>query len=129
MTMTHLEDAVTTQLPASTPKSTSLSDQREATLPVWSAGTVETGVWECEPGVFTTARNGSHEICQILAGSATLTGEDGQVVRLVPGSIVVLPDGWKGSWRVHESLRKTYVIVHVSRDDADNVRLAAKRLP
>lgn len=46
---------------------------------------------------------GYHEICQILAGRATLTGEDGQTVELAPGSTVVLPDGWRGTWDVHET--------------------------
>jgi uncharacterized protein len=50
-------------------------------------------------------------VCQVLSGSATLVGEDGQRVELAGGSTIVLPDGWKGTWEIHETLRKTYVII------------------
>ncbi|MBT2231048.1 DUF861 domain-containing protein [Nonomuraea sp. NEAU-A123] len=53
-------------------------------------------------------------MCQILAGRATLTGEDGQTVELAPGSTVVLPDGWRGTWDVHETIRKTYVTIRTT---------------
>jgi len=28
-----------------------------------------------------------------------------------PGSLLVLPQGWRGTWVVRETIRKTYVIV------------------
>ncbi|WP_214414547.1 cupin domain-containing protein [Sphaerisporangium fuscum] len=111
--LTHLADAGGAALPAAGPKPTSLTGQKESTLVLWGAARdgAEAGIWECGPGTFTAVRDGFHEICQILAGRATLRGEDGQVVELAPGSTVVLPDGWRGTWEVHETMRKTYVTV------------------
>lgn len=109
--MTYLRDAHLAVLPAAVAKPTSLTGQSESTLEVWSDGTTEAGIWECEPGTFTAVRDGFHEVCQILSGRATLTAEDGQVTELGPGSTVVLPDGWKGTWVVHETMRKTYVTI------------------
>ncbi|SEF51894.1 hypothetical protein SAMN04489712_101283 [Thermomonospora echinospora] len=107
----HLAGATAAALPAAEPKPTSLTGQRETTLEIWADGPASAGVWECGPGTFTAVRDGYHEVCQILSGSATLTGEDGARVELSPGSAVVLPDGWHGTWQVHETMRKTYVIV------------------
>ncbi|MFI6595750.1 cupin domain-containing protein [Nonomuraea sp. NPDC050536] len=109
--MTYLPNALDAELPPAQPKPTSLTGQRESTLELWTSGGAEAGIWECEAGRFTAVRDGFHEICQILSGTATLTGEDGQVVELGPGSTVVLPDGWRGTWDVHTPMRKTYVTV------------------
>ncbi|MGW4470737.1 cupin domain-containing protein [Nonomuraea sp. NPDC004354] len=109
--MTYLSDALSVAMPPAVPKPTSLTGQRESTLELWRDGGAETGVWECEPGTFTAVRDGFHEICQILTGRATLTADDGQVTELVPGSTVVLNDGWKGTWVVHETMRKIYVTI------------------
>ncbi|MEU8246810.1 cupin domain-containing protein [Nonomuraea sp. NPDC048916] len=113
--LVHLPNAHSAALPPEQPKPTSLTGQSESTLEVWSDGRAETGIWECEPGSFTAVRDGHHEVCQILAGRATLTGEDGQVVELAPGSTIVLPDGWRGTWDVHETIRKTYVMMPAAR--------------
>ncbi|GLW96109.1 cupin domain-containing protein [Microtetraspora sp. NBRC 16547] len=111
--LAHLVDAPQAELPAARPKPTSLTGQEESLLVLWAADRdgAEAGIWECEPGTFTAVRDGFHEICQILTGRATVRGEDGGVVELVPGSTVVLPDGWRGTWEVHETMRKTYVTV------------------
>ncbi|MEU4231835.1 cupin domain-containing protein [Nonomuraea sp. NPDC026600] len=113
--LSHLAHAPSVSLPAAEPKPTSLTGQSESTLEVWADSLAEAGIWECGPGSFTAVRDGFHEICQILAGRATLTGEDGQTVELAPGSTVVLPDGWRGTWDVHETIRKTYVSVRTSQ--------------
>ncbi|SEM45184.1 hypothetical protein SAMN05660976_05207 [Nonomuraea pusilla] len=115
--LAHLVDAAQAGLPAPQPKPTSLTGQEESTLVLWEAGRdgAEAGIWECGPGTFTAVRDGFHEVCQILAGRATVRGDDGQVVELVPGSTVVLPDGWRGTWEIHETVRKTYVTVAAYR--------------
>ncbi|HEX2316382.1 MAG TPA: cupin domain-containing protein [Thermomonospora sp.] len=110
-TVLHLAGADQAALPAAGPKPTSLTGQQEATLELWAEGAASAGVWECGPGTFTAVRDGYHEVCQVLSGRATVRGETGAPVELGPGSAIVLPDGWRGTWEVHETLRKTYVMV------------------
>lgn len=106
-------DAPSLDLGAPGPKPTSTTGQHEASAAVWTSpdDATEVGVWECEPGTFTAVREGTTEVCQILSGRATITGDDGIAADVGPGSTVVLPDGWRGTWEVHETVRKTYVMV------------------
>lgn len=107
----HQAAATSTQLPPAAPKPTSLTEQTEASSILWSSATTDVGIWECEPGRFTADRSASTEICQVLTGTAQVTGEDGTTAELGPGSLLVLPRGWRGTWTIHETLRKTYVIL------------------
>ena len=99
-------------MPDSKPKPTSSTGQVESVLELWASadGSFETGYWECDPGTFTATRDGYDEVAQIISGSATVTGDDGLVVELVAGSTIVTPAGWSGTWLVHETMRKLYVI-------------------
>ena len=110
--LVHLE-ATTAGLPEPVAKPTSLDGQVEASLEAWKAadGSIDVGVWECGPGRFTAVRDGVTEVCQILAGRATIEGEDGVSAELGPGSAIVLPSGWRGTWTIHETVRKTYVMM------------------
>jgi len=103
-------DSVTAQLPEPQAKPTSLSGQLEATLNIWSGGPTHAGVWECGPGEFTADRSNETEVCHIIAGSGTVVGEDGVSTDIGPGSLLVLPQGWRGTWRAAVTIRKTYVI-------------------
>lgn len=104
--------ADTTTLPPAEPKPTSLTGQVEASLSVWDGDAqTSTGVWECGPGEFTAVRANSTEICQILSGSGTVRGADGTSAELRPGSLLVLPMGWRGTWVVKETIRKSYVLI------------------
>lgn len=104
--------ADTVPLPAPQPKPTSRTGQSEASLSLWEAGPrTAAGVWECEPGEFTAVRDDVAEVCHILEGRGTVTGEDGTSADLAPGSLLVLPAGWRGTWVVQETIRKTYVLI------------------
>lgn len=104
--------ATTVALPQPQSKPTSRTGQMESTLSLWEAGPhTSTGVWECEPGEFSAVRDTCTEVCQILSGTATVHGDDGTSVRLAAGSLLVLPIGWRGTWVIHETIRKTYVLV------------------
>jgi uncharacterized cupin superfamily protein len=95
------------------PKPTSVEgNQREAalTLAGHAGGKVEIGVWECTPGRFTADRTGSAEFCHFIAGRVEMTHADGRKQTLGPGDAINLPLGWKGEWRVIETVRKLYVI-------------------
>ncbi|MEY4313368.1 MAG: hypothetical protein RLZZ319_877, partial [Actinomycetota bacterium] len=99
-------------LPAHTPKPSSLTGQTESSVTLWESagGIVEVGVWECTAGTFTAFRDGYDEVAQILSGTATITGDDGTTFEVGPGSTLVQPDGWRGTWTIHETIRKSYVI-------------------
>lgn len=107
-----------TDLGAHSPKPSSIEgDQTEAFVSVWTGGArseIDTGLWECTPGVFTAERIGYTEICTILSGRVTIEVEGEVPEEFGPGDVMVMPSGWVGVWRVHEPLRKHYTKI----DDA-----------
>lgn len=107
-----ISDTSSLVLPNGQPKPTSITGQVESVLELWTSadGQIETGYWECNPGTFTATRDGYDEVAQIISGRATVTGADGVIVELVAGSTIVTPAGWSGTWVVHETMRKLYVI-------------------
>lgn len=105
-------DAHSASMPPAQAKPTSLTGQHESTLEAWlGAPNASTGVWECEPGEFTAERIGVTEVCHIVSGNAIVEGDDGASAEIGPGSLLVLPDGWRGRWIVRESIRKTYTMI------------------
>ncbi|CAB4857609.1 unannotated protein [freshwater metagenome] len=112
----HEADAASITLPVASSKPTSLTGQTESSLTLWesSDGHVQLGVWECSPGTFTATRDGYDEVAQILFGMATITTDEGQTCELGSGSVFVTPSGWSGTWTIHETIRKTYVIRTIS---------------
>ncbi|MFT4215341.1 MAG: cupin domain-containing protein [Microbacterium sp.] len=84
----------------------------ESSRTVWeSAEGIRSGVWEVTPGTFDSTRVGYHELCQIVSGRATITEPDGTSFEIAPGSLFITPEGWVGTWEVHETLRKTWVVI------------------
>jgi uncharacterized cupin superfamily protein len=73
-------------------------------------GRTTIGLWECTPGRFPVRRSGTHSFMYILSGSATVRGSDGQIHELLPGAILVEPDGWAGEWEIRDTIRKVYAI-------------------
>jgi uncharacterized cupin superfamily protein len=73
-------------------------------------GRARTGVWECTPGSFDSARNGDTEVMHFVAGDATITSADGETYEIRPGSVLVAPDGWRGTWEIRQTVRKVYTI-------------------
>jgi uncharacterized cupin superfamily protein len=95
------------------PKPTSIEgNQMEAAVTLASpcGGKVEIGVWECTPGRFTADRTTSAEFCHFITGRVEMTHADGRKEILGPGDAIDLPLGWRGEWRVIETVRKLYVI-------------------
>lgn len=74
------------------------------------------GIWECSPGTFESARNGDAELMYFLAGAGTITTADGTVHDIHPGVVLVAPDGWRGTWNIRETVRKVYTIWTTSLD-------------
>ena len=108
----HEADAASITLPAASLKPTSLTGQTESSLTLWESpdGHAQLGVWECSPGTFMARRDGYDEIAHIVFGTATVTSEAGDISELGPGSAFVTPAGWSGTWTIHETVRKTYVV-------------------
>src|SRR4029453_7663303 len=96
---TVVDDATAIDAGAHRGKPTSTtSGQTEANLRVWEAHGLRAGIWEVTPGTFSSTREGYHEICQILSGSATITESDGTSFDVGPGSLFITPAGWSGDW-------------------------------
>jgi uncharacterized protein len=106
-----LSDAFTTPIEPHRAKATSTTPgQTEASAEVWGADGLRTGVWEVTPGTFSSTREGFHEICQILSGRATIEEPSGRTFEIAAGSLFVTPAGWRGTWTVHETLRKSWAV-------------------
>jgi uncharacterized cupin superfamily protein len=82
----------------------------ESALEIYSDDRVQLGVWECTPGEFPTEKKGISEHMHILAGDATLHGDDGSAVELGPGVSIVAPDGFTGRWEIRSTIRKIYTV-------------------
>jgi len=72
-------------------------------------GACESGIWTCTPG-FWNCHVTSDEFCHFIAGRCTYTHESGEVIEIVPDTAAFFPKDWKGSCRVHETVRKVYMI-------------------
>jgi uncharacterized protein len=69
----------------------------------------EAGVWECTAGPSRWLLE-THEFVHVLSGSMTVTPDGGEAFEAGPGSSFVVPKGWSGTWDIHDTLRKLYVI-------------------
>ncbi|MGM0606337.1 MAG: cupin domain-containing protein [Halobacteriota archaeon] len=72
-------------------------------------GESECGVWICTPGYWECDVTRA-EFCHFIEGRATYTHESGDVIEIEPDTIAFFPAGWSGTCRVHETVRKTYMI-------------------
>ncbi|QPC91082.1 cupin domain-containing protein [Mesorhizobium sp. INR15] len=111
--LSTFQDLAKTDIGTFSPKPTSIEgNQVEAVRALFQSqdGTLEIGIWECTPGLFTADRSDSSEICHIISGRVEMRRADGETRELGPGDLLVLPLGWKGEWRIRETTRKLYMI-------------------
>lgn len=66
-------------------------------------------VWQCEPGTYPRHKIGQSSLQFIMSGSATIVDDDGTEHPVTGGTILITPDGWKGTWHITETIRKFYV--------------------
>ena len=82
-------------------------------LTLWSSGdgqaAAEAGVWQCTAGPSYWVQE-ENEFVHILSGSLTVTPDGGSPRKLGPGDAAVFPRGWRGTWDLHETVRKVYVV-------------------
>ncbi len=64
-------------------------------------------IWDCEPSKFPLVFDGQ-ETAYVLEGEIVVTPKGGEPVRIVPGDLVVFPDGLATQWEVVKPLRKHY---------------------
>lgn len=72
-------------------------------------GKLTVGLWARKPDTWSFERP-YDEVALILEGRAAIEGDDDDVHELRPGTIVVTPNGAKGTWRIAEPLTKCFVI-------------------
>lgn len=81
----------------------------ESKLVLYSDRTTEIGIWEVTPGSFPARKDDVCELMQFVAGYGTITDSTG-TTEIRPGVVMFTPDGWTGTWEVHETVRKTYAL-------------------
>ena len=74
-------------------------------------GNVTAGVWECSPCKEEIERYGVDELCAVFSGSVTITNADGHAETFGPGDSFVMPQDFKGTWHITETLKKFWMIV------------------
>jgi len=72
-------------------------------------GGPETGVWQCTAGPSYWVQE-ENEFVYILSGSLTVTPDGGKPATFGAGDCAMFPRGWRGSWDLHETVRKVYVL-------------------
>jgi uncharacterized cupin superfamily protein len=77
---------------------------------LWSNGDgVEAGVWSCGPGISRWTFD-THEFIHVVSGHMTVTRDGGEAVEVAAGSTVFFEKGWQGTWLIHETITKSYVV-------------------
>ena len=72
-------------------------------------GVPESEIWVCTPG-YWECHVTRDEFCHFLAGRCTYTHEQDEVIEIEADTAAFFPAGWKGTCRVHEAVRKVYMI-------------------
>lgn len=72
-------------------------------------GESECGLWVCTPGHWKCHVT-RDEFTHFLEGRCTYTHENGESLDIGPNTSAFFPVGWKGTCRVHETIKKVYMI-------------------
>ena len=72
-------------------------------------GAVAAGTWEATPGSFARAIANA-EFCHFIRGRASFVTADGRRYEFRAGDAAYFPPRTRGTWTIHETLRKTYCI-------------------
>ena len=69
----------------------------------------ETGIWQCSAGPSYWVQE-ENEFIYVLSGSLTVTPDGGKPATFGAGDCAMFPRGWRGTWDLHETVRKVYVV-------------------
>ena len=69
----------------------------------------ETGIWQCTAGPSYWVQE-ENEFIYVLSGSLTVTPDGGKPSTFGAGDCAMFPRGWRGTWDLHETVRKVYVL-------------------
>ncbi len=106
----YLASAATAELEEWGPLEEATGERMETSgLTLWHDGDQEVGVWQCTAGP-SYWKLETNEFVHIVAGSMTVTPDGGEAQKIGPGDVAVFPRGWAGTWQIHETIRKVYVI-------------------
>lgn len=76
---------------------------------------IVSGIWESEPGLSRWTFEDRGEFIFVVSGRMTVTEDGEDAVELTPGDSAIFPVGWTGTWEVHVTLRKSFVVFQRSR--------------
>ncbi len=108
--MPFLADAATVELEDLGPLEEATGEPMRASgLTLWQDGEQESGIWECTPGPCYWKLE-TNEFVHVLSGRMTSTPDGGTPQDFGPGDTAVFPRGWAGTWDIHETIRKVYVL-------------------
>lgn len=68
------------------------------------------GIWECSPGKWQRQIRKA-EFAHFISGRATFHARNGQVVEINAGDALYFPAESLGVWEIHETVRKTYILL------------------
>ena len=84
--------------------------EQGATISESADGDFIIGVWESTPYAEAFDAYPGDEFCQVLSGKVTLTDDAGNASTFVAGDSYFVPKGFKGTFRVDETMRKYYAL-------------------
>ena len=70
-------------------------------------GVLNWPIWTKEASEFPWTYN-EPETCYFLEGEVTVSGEDGEVVKVSQGDLVIFPAGMSCTWKISREVRKHY---------------------
>ena len=69
----------------------------------------ESGIWVCTPGRWRLSIP-RDEFCHFVAGRAVYRSDDGEVIEVEAGTVVMFRGGWTGECTVIETMRNIYML-------------------
>jgi uncharacterized cupin superfamily protein len=84
--------------------------QLRGTSPTEKGKEPDFGIWECSPGKWNRQIRKA-EFAHFISGRATFHASSGQVIEINAGDALYFPAESLGVWEIHETVRKTYILL------------------